>query len=474
MILKMVRLVNFRRFKDVTIEFPEGVVGVVGLNGVGKSTIFEAIAWVLYGPVAARTNAEYIKHHHAEVKEPCRVELEFIFNDDEYRIVREMSGKQLIPSASALMNGGLVAQGAEPVTSFIQQKIGLDFKSFFTSIFAKQKELNVLSTLNASERRPLILKMLGITSLDDVIKEIRSDISQYTHILESLKKQILEDDGTQKKTVLEKKINDYKKALLKKQKDLTTIDKIIKRLVDEIKKKTDEITQQNKHYQTLLQKKDELTEIKNKIEQRERLIKEEKKLCEKSKKTNDELSQIQLKIKKISVSDEQFLTIQEKKKSTTQTMNLLTKTIEQQETICRSIQREIRGLEDKKHHIQRLGADASCPTCDRALGVQYERLLQSFTNEILQKEQQIKQYEQKINQAKQTYEKEQKKHDALEKRYNYLQEKKNILQEYKTAEKYLIKDKQQQKIEYEELCGQLKKLETLRVDNEYISKKNRA
>ena len=61
MILQTLVLHNFRKFKHTTIEFPEGVIGVIGLNGAGKSTIFEAVAWALYGTVAARTSAELIK-----------------------------------------------------------------------------------------------------------------------------------------------------------------------------------------------------------------------------------------------------------------------------------------------------------------------------------------------------------------------------------------------------------------------------
>jgi len=61
MILKSIRLKNFRKFKENYMEFPDGVTGVVGLNGVGKSTLFEAVAWTLYGPVAARTSTEQIK-----------------------------------------------------------------------------------------------------------------------------------------------------------------------------------------------------------------------------------------------------------------------------------------------------------------------------------------------------------------------------------------------------------------------------
>ena len=36
MILKSLRLKNFRKFQDSYIEFPDGVTGVVGLNGSGN------------------------------------------------------------------------------------------------------------------------------------------------------------------------------------------------------------------------------------------------------------------------------------------------------------------------------------------------------------------------------------------------------------------------------------------------------
>jgi exonuclease SbcC len=113
MILKSIRLKNFRKFKDCYLEFPDGVTGVVGLNGVGKSTLFEAVAWTLYGSVAARTSTDQIKREGAAPSDPCRVELEFIFDDDAYHVVREMSGKNLSSSGSATVNGKLAVNGAE-------------------------------------------------------------------------------------------------------------------------------------------------------------------------------------------------------------------------------------------------------------------------------------------------------------------------------------------------------------------------
>ena len=133
MIIKSLVLKNFRKFKNAAVEFPDGVTGVVGLNGAGKSTIFEAIAWVLYGSVAARTSADEIKRNGASHSDPCRVELEFVFEDNSYRIVREISGKNLITTATATVNGNIAATSAEVVSKYVQKKLGMDFKSFFTS-----------------------------------------------------------------------------------------------------------------------------------------------------------------------------------------------------------------------------------------------------------------------------------------------------------------------------------------------------
>jgi len=44
MIIHSLKLKNYRKFKDDFIEFPEGLFGIVGNNGAGKTSLIEAIA----------------------------------------------------------------------------------------------------------------------------------------------------------------------------------------------------------------------------------------------------------------------------------------------------------------------------------------------------------------------------------------------------------------------------------------------
>ena len=56
----------------------------------------------------------------------------------------------------------------------------------------------------ASERRPLILRMLGIDSLDDVIKQIKLDRKEKDLIIEKINKDLVDSTGNVKIDVFTK------------------------------------------------------------------------------------------------------------------------------------------------------------------------------------------------------------------------------------------------------------------------------
>ena len=421
MILKTLNLRNFRKFKNITIEFPDGVTGVVGLNGAGKSTIFEAIAWVLYGSVAARTSSDIIKRQAAETSDPCRVELEFTFENESYRIVREMTGKSLTASAKATVNGKVAATSAESVTKFIQKKLGLDFKSFFTSIFAKQKELNTLSSMNASERRPLILRMLGIDSLDEVIKEVRSDKKQKDLLIEKISSDLVDEKGRNKSEIYNNEINKFEKnkkeinEILRKYKEkIEDLNKKLKAIEKDYLKNKNDYENLNKNKEILSEKKTlyenkikiqyEIKELRVKISERQKAIEKEKKkliiyrsLKYDIKKTEERLDEINILLEK------------------------LIKSIEQKKTLNDRVKYEIDDIIFKKKNIEKLGPEAECPTCERVLSDQYNFLLEKFEKEKTGKERDIENFEKQIKKLNEEKERIYREQGAFQKKKNYLE-----------------------------------------------------
>jgi exonuclease SbcC len=420
MILKNLTLKNFRKFKNTTIEFPDGLTGVVGLNGSGKSTIFEAIAWVLYGPVAARTSADQIKHNGASNSEPCRVELEFVFEDNNYRLIREMSGKSLSASATATINGKIAATGAETVSKFIQKKLSMDFKSFFTSIFAKQKELNALSSMIASERRPLILKMLGIDSLDDVIKEIKSDKKDKDTLLQKLNQDLIDENGKEKIDIHREKIKNFeeqKKEIEKTIKQLQEKNLVLKK---DLKKLEKNYLDTKKEYEKINERKENLTDkkilfenknklqdeikiLKQKVDNRQKIIKKEKQKLENFKNLENDIKFTEKHLNEIDDQIEKNI-----------------KKIEQKKTLLEKIRKDFLDINYKKKDIKKLGPNAECPTCERVLSDQYSTLLKKFEKDEQKFEKEIESFSKEIKQEQDEKDKLSREQQAFKKKKNYL------------------------------------------------------
>ena len=420
MILKSIRLKNFRKFKDSYLEFPDGVTSVIGLNGVGKSTLFEAIAWTLYGPVAARTSAEQIKREDAAASDSCRVELDFIFDDDAYHVVREMSGKNLSASGTATVNGKIVATGAEVVGKFIQRKLGMDWKSFYTSIFAKQKELNTLSSMNPSERRQLILRMLGINAIDEIISQIRSDLKEKKNLIETLSGMLVDEEGNNKILIYQQQIK--KQQMLKDQRirSIQQQKQLQHTIQQEHSKRKKETETKKSAYEQSLQTAASLEEKKSKSERKQRVMQDitfiENSLQERKKsiqKIKENLLQTQNLERELQDFDKQ----QEKN---TNSLQAVLQKKQQTLTLTTRLQKEIDQLTDKKHAIEKIGPGAKCPTCDRILGDQQKKLIHAFTQDIEKKQNEIHHLTEEQKTLQKEFERFSREKQALQKKNMFL------------------------------------------------------
>ena len=464
MILKTLALKNFRKFKNATIEFPDGVTGIVGLNGAGKSTIFEAIAWVLYGSVAARTSSDQIKREGAETTESCRVELDFIFEGDAYRIVREMRGKSLTTSATATINGKIAATGAEVVSKYTQKKLGMDFKSFFTSIFARQKELNALSSMNASERRPLILRMLGIDSLDDVIREIKSDKKTKDAVVEKLESNLVGESG-------ENRIGKYKDEIknFKAKKEQAHLS--IKKSKEKIQAFSKEIMILEKNcvtsksnYEKINLRKENLSEKKTQYEDKIKLQDEIKKLQDKMAERQKNIENQQKKAKDFENIETNLKEAESRLNKIDKSLEKIVKVIEQKNTLVARIKKDIKEIERKESKIKKMGPDAKCPTCERVLSDQYGQLLKKFKDEIIKNEKEISLFLKELEKEKAEREKFIREEQALEKKRNYLQSQLREKERIITTIENLSKEIKSEKTDMKRKKTLLKKIISVKFD----------
>ncbi len=195
--LKYLELHNYRRFEDCRLEFPEGVVGIVGTNGSGKSSLIESISWALYGNESqiVRTGKDGIRSSFAGDNDECSVKLEFDLEGDSYLLERTMRGRGLSMRASLSVNDHLEAEGDRAVTQAIIARMGMDHKAFLISVYAKQKDLDSLSTLRPHERKRLVLRLLDVDVLDRVVSDIDGDARELSNELKGLETSLRDEGG---------------------------------------------------------------------------------------------------------------------------------------------------------------------------------------------------------------------------------------------------------------------------------------
>ena len=88
--MKLIRLkmTNFKKFRIAEIEFRDGLTGIIGNNGAGKSTIVEAISWSLYGSKTLSIKKDFLKNSAAANNDPLNVTLVLETGNQEWSIYR--------------------------------------------------------------------------------------------------------------------------------------------------------------------------------------------------------------------------------------------------------------------------------------------------------------------------------------------------------------------------------------------------
>ena len=481
--MKLIRLhlKNYRKFHDVEIEFRRGITAIIGANGAGKSTIVEAIEWALYGSAGGAGRGdkkENIKRAGAGEGEICLVEFEFELRGERYRIKRWMKGKANTVGAELLFadTGHQIAEGGRDVSEEVEKLIGFGVKPFEVSVFAKQSELAALSNMIGSQRRELILRLLGIERIEDAISKAKEDKKTVDYEIKALEgalhdassgrkymdikkeelaniRKEMENAKTEKESILKEKqrLEEEATALEKSVKELEERRKIYEELQREMSRvdarlnsSTREMERLRREIEATEEKMGELDKLRKDVEreaelrdalrkmseeferyrQMDSLKRQLKSMQEEMEQTNREIEKLEEGRENMDSLIKEIGEVEQKREETDKRLESLQSRHHQLLAGIERLEEEIEAVRTERERIEELGEDSECPTCHRPLKSHYRVLLTDFETK---KEQLISRKEEMLKESKDTesrLEAERRLKKALDRRLSVLMGKK--------------------------------------------------
>ena len=416
---------NYRSIKDLDIDFPEsGLIGIVGHNGAGKSSLLESIGWALYGTQAIRGKADGLTTIGAKGK--CKVIMEFDHGEDGPYIV-----ERTLKDAKLNMGGKEIAVMTSGVNSKIEKLLNMDYRAFYTSIFTKQGGLSSFTDMTASQRQETVERLLEVSKVKNARITISAEAKALENQLHGKRVAIENEDDiidkiAELKQILSQLINTEKELeeiKIKSEENKLQIDKDFK--LEQSKMKSFQIQKEKlltvegqlKILETeLMNTNSNISEVGNKIEQAKKRIDELKNILD------DDVS------KDLNNKQEEADKIAKKIEENSDRLNKMN----QENAI------EEARIEDKQKHIvqiQKLGPDSECPVCLRSLGEHGPKVISDLKKEI-----ENVQNQNQTNQIKETSEKIEK-----------LTEKKRQLEEEIKKLNYRNQEKQKAEVELKTL-----------------------
>lgn len=208
--MKPIKLVMsaFGPFRGV-VELPLADMGSSGLflisgdTGAGKTTIFDAISFALYGNASGENRTpDSFRSDYAENDEETFVELTFAHKGKEYYIKRNPSYKRMKKrgtgttdeKANAVFNmaGGRVVTGYGPVTEAVTELLGIDWKQYKQIAMIAQGEFLQLLTADSNERGLIFRKVFSTQMYDKIQKKLKELGTKLKYQLEDIDKSIIQ------------------------------------------------------------------------------------------------------------------------------------------------------------------------------------------------------------------------------------------------------------------------------------------
>ncbi len=230
-----IEIQNFKPFRNLTVpqegELPDGLILIKGPNSTGKSSLFEAILWAIWGPtVVDLTNDELVSFSSSF----CKVTLIFEVSGHRYKIERSYdsaSGMNVILYHQSNSTWKRAADKTRTVETEIESILNISSKQALNTLLVRQGEVALIANATPSVLRGMLVEVYNLALLEkmeDQLRNLENDLNNRYNALEydytnpEYIKQKIEESRT--------KIQTQKGLLVEKGKQVKDAEKALKKM----------------------------------------------------------------------------------------------------------------------------------------------------------------------------------------------------------------------------------------------------
>ncbi len=211
-------------------ELDNGVYLITGDTGAGKTTIFDAIVFALYGEGSGSGRSSEMFHSdYVDKFTDTVVELEFLCRKKEYRLIRTIHYKKKREDKSAgaiSKNAVLYLDGEAPVeketavNAKVTELLGLDEKQFRQIVMLAQGEFRKFLESKSDAREQILGKLFDNRSYVDFQERLKMAAEEFRKEREETERQLrfcLSDELTPKELKLQTEAQNSQKKVLEEK-----------------------------------------------------------------------------------------------------------------------------------------------------------------------------------------------------------------------------------------------------------------